>query len=385
MKGKSMSNNNANHETSLIRDHTYFLNTFNKYWATLKSNHEIKAELDLNSQIRALQAQLRYLSITPMTNMPSLQPPIPWSDFRPDLVDAVDAFSAITGWDRLASLISVLTAVVMASSGAYTIMVKSGWLEPLNMYTMNIAPSGANKSAAIKIIRKPFNTYVEEQRVIYDRSAAHQTLVVEAQTKAIKKLSQAQINAAVREGLKNGDADVYTSIIQRVEEEMTVVSEVLTQVEATRPYSRPNFFLSDCSSKGLQAGLSAQNECLAICEPEGDLMLKAASDPKFDIAPLLKGFGREEHIYSQAGKDVCLHRPSINILYGVQPELAAKFYRKVMDAGRGLDARFIPMFVCHQSPKAVDADFRGYDSKIRRILADCYSQNPNREERFLEI
>lgn len=380
-----MLNKNAYYGLNQIEKETEFLNIFNNHWAALKANHRIQAEINLEHQIGVLLTSLSKIPIMPMANIPGHLYDIPWDDLRADLAIAADVFSARTGWDKFACLISILTAVAMASCGSYTVMVKQDWLEPLNIYTLNIAPSGANKSAAIKIIRQPFDLFVNEQRETYDQSAEFRHSVVKEQTKAIKKMSEAGIDRAIKDKIKADEAHDYNSLIQLVEEQMKMADKTLAQVEATKPGSRPNLFLSDCSSKGLQAGLSAHDECLAICEPEGDLLLKAATDSRFDISLLLKGFGREEHTYIKSGKEIRLHRPTINIINSIQPDLAAKFYQPNTSAGRGLNARFLPVFVQHQPPKTNDEDHSKYDLKISQILSDCYSRIANQKERILKI
>ena len=368
-----------------VKDQTDFLNTCTGLWTALKKADKARAEIDLMGQINAIQWQLAKSQVLPMSNMPHLTYNIPWDSLPSWLVENVRKVSSATGWDGQSVLMAMLVAISMASWGRYTVRVNQYWSEPINLYSLVIAPSGTRKSALVEILKQPFVEFIGNIRQEYDRLSPRQDFIAKEQLRALKKVRQDESNRIlVREAKKGGSCD-YDTIVHLVKEEAVRAYDVVEQIEAMSCPARPSPFLSDSTSKGLLVALQDQGECQAIFEPEGGLIEKLTNDSRFDIDLLIKAHGREEHDSKMYHRVIILNHPSLNILYGVQPEVAAKFYRKKTMNERGLTARFLPLFVRSQNPGAACDDLESYKRVINDILADCYTQDSRREFRILEV
>lgn len=380
-----MFNNNANQNFYQMNQATELLNTFNRYWAALKNNQAIRTELDLEAQINSIRQNLSMYHVLQNMDKPSEYGlNIGWQDFPYTFQDTVSTFSQIVGWDFLSSAIFLLTGTSMALCGSVTVSVAPDWQEPLNIYALGIASSGANKSGAIRNIKKPFVDFIDEERLKYDQNADRHQFSHSEQRLAIKKTCRGKINNTLTKMIKANSLD-YNEIASLVDAETNVAYDAMERLRNDENLSRPSLFLSDSTSKGLQVSLLEQGEFQAICEPEGDLLLKLAYDARFDISLLLKSYGREEHTFGKHPKKVTLTSPSLCILNAVQPEVATKFYTMGLNTVRGLSSRFLPIFVCHQAPSSISANLETYDRLIKAMLTRYYDQNKNRKKYTLTI
>ncbi len=261
----------------------------------------------------------------------------------------------------------------MATSGVYQVSVRPGWIEQIVLYVMIIADSGSGKSRLINMVKKPMNAVMDEKRARHDQTAGRQAFIAKEQMKSINKMRQGERNKLIKEMLgKDGRCD-YNKLIQLTAEEAVEAHNAIEQVELARPDSRPSLFLSDGTSKGIQAALIQNHEYQAICEPEGGLPLKMVHDKGFDLDLLLKSYDGEEHQYVTSDGTACLKRPRLNILYGIQPGVAAKFFGCDRLNERGLTARFLPIFPGFQARQNIEeAVLHEDDHIIQHILTTCH-------------
>lgn len=365
---------------------TDMMNTFVRHWAALSNIQKIDAAIDLNQQISGLSYQLSLLPITPISNRPHFVYNINWDLFPKEQADLVTRISAAMGWDPTIILIAMLSGVAMATCGVFKITVRPGWIEQLLLYTMLIAESGAGKSRLFNMIKGPMNTAMDEKRSRYDQTAGRQAFVARAQAKIINKAHHANQAMRIQAELKSEGRCDYNKLVQLVGEEAASAYDALEQVEGTGPTFRPNHFISSGTSKGILAALIQNHGHQAICEPEGGLILNIARDTRFDLDVLLKPYGGESHQYTTSHGIASLSRPRLNILYGVQPEVAVKFFGNTNLVECGLTSRFIPVFpILHERQNIEVTGLDIHDQIIRHLLDTCYDQNQAGTIRVLKL
>jgi len=359
-----------------INRETDVLNVFNRHWAAVKNNRKITAEIDLNQQINSLLYQLALSQPVPIVNQPSLAFGINWDLLPKGLKEQVWKISAALGWDSVSILMTKLTNVAMASSGVFQIHVRPGWTEELVLYVMLTAESGAGKSRLINLNKKPMNVVMDGLRSKHEQTAGRQALIAKEQAKAVDKMRQENQKKRIQAELQQEGRCDYNKLIQLVAEEVTEASEALNQAGGLDQFSRPDFFISNGTSKGIQEALLSNHEFQAICEPEGGLIKAITEDSRFDIDLILKAHGGEEHQITTSRERKHLKRPRLVILYGIQPGVAAKFFGSSSLIERGLTSRFLPLFprlLPRQNIEGVSLDDDEWI--IKHILTTCYEQN----------
>ena len=174
--------------------------------------------MDQERQINELRMELSRWAVMPMVNLPGLLTDVPLGEFSWTLSETARSFSEGMGWDHLSSIVFLLTGINIATLGLFTVSVKPGWQEPLNLFTIGVSPSGTRKSGAIKLIRQPIEDWLESIRQEYDQLADLKRVTGLEQSRAVKKMLRDGINSSIRDQVKSGDFN-YESIMDSVEKE----------------------------------------------------------------------------------------------------------------------------------------------------------------------
>jgi hypothetical protein len=135
----------------------------------------------------------------------------------------------------------------------------------------------------------------------------------------------------------------------------------------------------DCTAGlGLSKTLAENNETLAIFEPESFFLMSLSRAKTSDqlVKLLVRAYSGEDFSYTTAYEDIYLANPKLNICLAIQPKNAMDFLLNENFNSLGLTARFMPIFVNHNSymkndPSRIDLTYQEYidfNELIQNIL-----------------
>lgn len=370
------------------------MNVLNNFDSAVKGNLKIKAEQDL---LAAIENQRQYIAT---------QPPMPL-DYAPHLQSSwniihslpeslqqiVAPISQATGFDHLTVTIAVLSAISTALCGRFKICLTPTWQEIVSLYALIVAPSGSRKSALINLIKHPLLQAMKEKQAEYDKYSRDAKRLAKEQQKAIELARNLDIKDMVKSCRSAGVGSNYRKLVQMVGESDQEVAEVEENIRSKIPPARPNLFIGNFTESGLFQALFKHGEYQASMEDEGGLIDNIITIGKrFNIDLILNAYDQTSNFRTTGHNEIYLNHPSLNLLYALQPEIAAKFFRKNSDKKRGLPARFMTVFA-HQGHTCsatytteVVSDFSAYyGTVLKSILNLNYTQERHRQIFSLEV
>ncbi|MCG7867616.1 MAG: DUF3987 domain-containing protein [Candidatus Thiodiazotropha taylori] len=256
----------------------------------------------------------------------------------------------------------VLVACATAAARRLRVMVKPGYFEPCNLWTVVALPPGNRKSAVQASATAPLVAWECDQATIIETeikrvTSEHKTL--EARAKEIR-------NKAAKEK-DSGKA-------------MALAQEA-TDIEAGLPEipKQPQIWTSDATPERLGAMLAEQGECMAWLSSEGgvfDLLQGRYSNgiPNLDLV-LKAHSGDAERVDRGSRPSVFLKSPRLSIGLSPQPDVLRGLAAKPGFRGRGLLGRFLYLlpvsplgFRLLESNPVPDAVLDAYSAGLRAML-----------------
>jgi replicative DNA helicase len=242
----------------------------------------------------------------------------------------VEALSVATQTPADLSAMLSLSVLAAACAKKFTILVKEGYGEPLNLFTVTALPSGNRKSAVFGAVSKPLREY--EERVT--RASAAE--IARSQTSyKIKEatLKRAQDRAANADGQ---DREKFTR-------EAGDLAAELDGMEVVKP---ARYMADDCTPEKLASLLRDQGGRIAVLSPEGDLFDLMAgrysTNGAANLGVYLKGHAGDDLRIDRVNRaPEYVKAPALTVGLAVQPEVIEGLAGKPGFRGRGLLARFL--------------------------------------------
>jgi len=268
-------------------------------------------------------------------------PPIPLNDTGPLPTFPVSVFP---DWLRAfvtaeaeatqtpADLAAMLGLAVLATAcqRRVAVAVRSGWREPVNLFTLVCLPPGHRKSAVFADMTAPLVAF--EQAEIARLSPA--VAVAQSDRKVLEaKLSRAQSAAS---SPKQGEDPARA---------MEEARELARELAAHRPPTLPRLIVDDATPEVITSLLAEQGGRLAVLSPEGgifDILAGRYSQgaPNFEV--LLKGHaGDTLRVDRRSRPAEFIASPTLTVGLCVQPEVLHRLAQRPGFRGRGLLGRFL--------------------------------------------
>lgn len=241
--------------------------------------------------------------------------------------DFAPALSAATETPPELATGMVLATCAAAAARRIRVMVKPGYFEPCNLWTVVALPPGNRKSAVQAAATAPL--------LAWERDQAHQMRpAIEAATSE-RKTMEARAQTLRRNAAKERDSD-----------QAMVLAQEAADLEAQLPDIPvvPQLWTSDSTPERLGVLLAEQGECMAWLSSEGgvfDLLQGRYSNgiPNLDL--MLKAHsGDGERVDRGSRPPVYLRSPRLSIGLSPQPDVLRGLAEKPGFRGRGLLARF---------------------------------------------
>ena len=289
-------------------------------------------------------------------------PTIALPDWLQDFVEAV-AVETQTPPDLAAML--GLTVCSAACAKTVEVVVRKGWAEPVNIYTVVSLPSGNRKSAVFRKMTEPI-VKVEAERV--------EASVIEiAERRNELEILEAQHREAQKRAIHR-DSEGFTADVGLAEDYARKIAEFKVPVA-------PRLLVDDTSPERLSSVLAEQGGRIALMSPEGDIFDimggRYSSNNQANFGVFLKGHAGEDLRVDRVNRPAeNAERVAITIGLTVQPSVLSGLLRNPSMRGRGLLARFLysvpPSPVGHREidvPPVPTSVRECYVDNVRRLLS----------------
>jgi hypothetical protein len=257
-------------------------------------------------------------------------PPFP-VDALPDWLRAFVAAEATATQTPpdLAAMLS-LSALATACAKKVEILVKEGYVEPLNLFTVVALAPGNRKSAVFTDVTVPLTEYekVKVTQLKPQVAAAENQLDIKK-----ARLSQVQAKAA------KADAHEYPALLKEA-------NDLAKEIANLTIPSLPRLLAMDVTPEKLGSLLFEHEGRMAVLSPEGEVFELMAgrysSKGTSNFEVYLKGHaGDDLRVDRMSRAPEFVHKPALTLGLAVQPDVIRGLADKPCFRGRGLLGRFL--------------------------------------------
>ncbi|SDL53987.1 Protein of unknown function [Maridesulfovibrio ferrireducens] len=227
----------------------------------------------------------------------------------------------------LCNLFGVLSTVAQRR---FSIQVKEGYHESLNLYLLSPLPPGERKSAVTQAARRPLTQWENDQEKVIGPLAQE----VRSKRLTLERAIDHRRNLAA----KAKNSQNRNNILQEIRDLEDELPELL---------SIPRLLADDITPECLAMLMEQQGECMSIIEAEGGLFDTFAGRyskmPNLDL--ILKAFSGEPcRVDRKHGQYIGLKHPLLTICVTTQPDVLRGMAMNPEFRGRGFLARFLYFF-----------------------------------------
>ena len=254
-----------------------------------------------------------------------------------------------------------LGVLAMTAQSRYTVQGTQGWLEPLCLYAVAVAPPGERKSAVIGALTRPAIEYEAERRTAEAADVAQS----KARASALEKAHQATENK-----FANGKA-ALDDVLNAAEEAEQARSELVY------PY---RLLVDDATPEKLVDLMEQQGGCITVVSAEGGIfdVMSGRYDRGTNLDVYLKAHAGDPLTVDRIGRPPNhIPNPRLTMLLSVQPDVISGVMSNNTFRGRGLCGRYLYAIckskVGHRDidPPPVPENVKSaYKATIKRMLAD---------------
>lgn len=240
------------------------------------------------------------------------------------IADYVSAVAETTQTSPDMAAVASLAILSLCLQGKFKIEGNKDWIEPLNLYTLVVAPPAERKSAVVSLMSEPVKQY---------ENSENERLAPSIEQNKIEKQILQNRRKALESKAAKGQGD-YIYEIQAISEEISEFKEI-------KPC---RLFCDDITPEKLTGILYDNNGKTAILSSEGgifDIMAGRYSGSS-NIDVFLKAHaGDSIRVDRQSRQSEYIKNPIMTTLIFSQPSVMASLIENAIFQGRGLCARFL--------------------------------------------
>lgn len=258
-----------------------------------------------------------------------------------------------------------LAIMAVCSQGKYKIQAKPDWIEPLNIFTLNVMEPSERKSAVENAMVRPLNQYERD---------VNAQLAAELEANQMRKRILERRQKAIEEQIAKGKA---------TEDDLVRIAQERAAFREKKPLK---LFVDDVTTEKLTSVLAENDGRAAILSTEGGIFdtLAGIYTRNVNIDVILKGYSGDCIRVDRIGRNSeTVMNPALTLLLMVQPSVLSGLMQNSTFRGRGLTARFLycipASFVGkrkYRSEPVPEVVYRAYESRIRDMLEDEYLPEP---------
>lgn len=223
-------------------------------------------------------------------------------------------------------VMTILGVISVTSAKCYTVNPKSGWAEPINIYTVIALPPANNKSLVLKRCTQPLIDW---------ENAQEQKLLPEIQ----RCKSQRKTEEKIIEGMRKKAAMANDQLEQKDLSQKIIEAETnLTTISII-----PQLFANDSTTESLVNSTHEQNGRFAIFSDEGGILETLSglyNNGNSNIDIILKGIDGGELRVRRKDRSFNLN-PYLTIVLTIQPSIIQTMSTKRSYIGNGTLERFL--------------------------------------------
>lgn len=270
---------------------------------------------------------------TPLTRSVDV-PAWPVDALPKPIADMVNGVAEATQTDPAMAATSALSALSACTGGHAVIEIRSGWREPLNLYTVAIAEPGERKSAVQETMVSPIHAAEESL------AAANQAARTEAETeKQVATRNAERLRTAAASAAANATPEQRRDALSQAQ-------MAALYAESLEVPSVPRLVADNITPEKVASLLAGQGGRLAVITAEGGIFdIIAGRYSKSNLPDLdiwLKGHSGDRLKVDRIGREPeNIPHPALTLGLMIQPQVLSVIAARQDFRGRGLLARFL--------------------------------------------
>ena len=285
------------------------------------------------------------------------------TDALPGPVEAfVESLAESTQTPVEMSALLSLGVMATAVQRRYAVQITPDWGEPLNLFTLVVAPPAERKSAVLSAVTKPLRDYERERREI--------DAPLIAQNVTERKILEGMKNSAEAAAIK-GKADER-------EKKRREALDLAADLAEFHDLHELRLLADDATPERLADLMEQQGGSITLCSAEGGIFdaMKGRYEKGLNIDVYLKGHAGDPLTVDRLGRrSNRVEKPRLSTLLAVQPDVLSGLMDNSSFRGRGLCGRFL-FAICQGNighrkvnPEPVPPEVKSaYFDFIRRLL-----------------
>ncbi|HVS37903.1 MAG TPA: YfjI family protein [Gemmataceae bacterium] len=261
-----------------------------------------------------------------------------------------------------------------ALAGKIRVVVRDGWTEPVNIFTVVALPPGERKSIVHRHAMAPVVVFEKEEQ---ERMAPQ---IAEAQSE--HRTMEARLKFTEQKAAKAKDATER----QQLRQEAKQLAKELAAHVVPEP---PQMFCDDVTPEALGRLLAKQGGRMLQASPEGTAFEivkgRYAETPNFDV--YLKGHAGDPLRVGRIGREgETVDLPALSVALAVQPDVMQGLAEQTILLGRGFLARWLNalplsnvgnrLIAARPVPKAIEAAYREAVLRLWRLEGAVEDNKP---------
>ncbi len=309
-----------------------------------------------------------------LAELRSWEPPVPFSqaetpvfpsDTLPNwLRDFVIAEAVATQTPEDLPAMLALGALAAIAAKKVIICVRTGWIEPLNLFVAVVLPPATRKSQVVKDVTRPLDDWEEQEARWVEPQIAEAT--------NRHRIMDYQLRAVQTKAAKADDPSKRRELM----EEATDLAQTLASIDIPVP---PRLLADDSTPERLQTLIRDHDGRMAVISAEGGDcfdMMSGRYQKEANLGIYLKGHAGDTVRVDRVGRPPeYIRNPALTLALAIQPDVLRGLFGRSGFRGRGLLGRFlfsIPESLVGRrdiNPPPVPAEIRQtYESKIGDLL-----------------
>ncbi len=258
------------------------------------------------------------------------------------------------------SVMTILGVLSTALAGQYAVSPKTGWIEPINIYTLIALPPANHKSLVVRACTQPLWHWEREQKKQRETDIKRQ--------RAARKTEERILENLRSKAAKTEDSAEQKRLFEAIIQQEMALTEIMPL---------PVLFTNDATPESLTHLVAEQGGKLAIFSDEGGILETLAglySHGSANIDILLKGIDGGEVRVHRKDRSAILN-PYLTVVLTVQPVVMQNMAGKRAYLGKGVLERFLYVlpkshlgYRTHNTPPLSASIQAAYDQAIITLL-----------------
>ena len=219
--------------------------------------------------------------------------------------------------------ICALSVLSICLQGKYKVSPKPGWVEPLNLFTLIIAPPGERKSPVFRQVTQPIFDYERRKK---------------------QELEPQILDSAAKKAVLLAKAEKLKKSVGRSEAADEEYRQAVKELNEFQEVKAPRLLADDTTPERLASLMSQNGGKMAVVSAEGgifEILGGRYSGGKANMDIFLKGHDGDPVRVDRSNREEYIKEPILSVLLASQPEVLNGIMGNAAFQGRGAGGRFL--------------------------------------------